>query len=152
MMRVAIAIACLLAGCEACKATEGGSCSEDSDCQGRLVCRGERCVVGEALYGDMARQSGVPVTSEAPRAASGGAGAVHVRSAAGEDVALALCAPNERLVGGWCDPPGNGGDNASLTDSGAVGYTKDDTIGARWKCHYEGKAVRAFALCQVVPP
>jgi hypothetical protein len=132
-----------IAACEPCRSTEGESCDDDSDCRGKLACRDKRCVIGSAMFDDMARQSGVPVTSEKP-VASSGPGAVRVRSAAGKDVVFAVCAPNERVIGGWCDPPGHGG--------GAAGYTNEDTIGGQWKCVFDRKKVRAFALCQLVAP
>jgi len=148
-VRIAILVVCFLAACQECKGGDGDRCDEDDDCRGKLVCRAGQCVVGQAGYQDMAKQSGVTVV-ERPAAAASGPGSVHVRTALGEDVALAMCAANERLTGGWCDPPGSGGDSTSLVVSGATNYTPDDTIGAHWKCRWEGESVRAYAFCQVV--
>lgn len=131
-----------------CKSNEGESCDVDDGCKGKLVCRAGRCAVGEAIYRDMADQSGVPLARERPVGVAG-PGAVRVRSARGAGVAIAICAADERLIGGWCDPAGHGTDNTDFTSQGIVGNTETDTLGAQWKCSLRNETVRAFALCQL---
>ena len=146
---VAALAASLLGACSP-TGDEGEPCDDDPDCFGALVCRDHRCLASPQLIRDMARQSGVKIGSERPAATGGTPGAVRIRSAAARGFAFAVCAPNERLIGGWCDPAGAGGDSASFTVQDVVGNTADDTIGARWKCKHAGLALRAVALCQLV--
>lgn len=147
----ALLVACGLVTVVACKParSEGETCEDTDECQRGLRCEAGRCVVSSALYQEMAQQSGVELRGErgAPRSS---AGAVRVRSSTAKDFAFALCADDERLLGGWCEPPGTGGDDAKLTQQSAAGYTADDTIGARWRCELEGLQVQAFAMCQRV--
>jgi hypothetical protein len=144
-------LAVVVLGVVACKgpAREGETCSTDKDCMGDLVCKIGSCRAGAVMHEKMAKQSGVKVESERPAISVGLAGAVRVRSARGQGHVFAMCAADERLIGGWCLPPGYGGDSASIVTQGAGGYSKEDTLGAHWKCEWRQR-VEAFALCQKV--
>jgi len=142
-------MALLVTGCAA--KGEHGSCDDADDCQGSLECIDGICAVGARLHSQMAKQSGVAVQSEKPSLPGGVPGAVRIRSATGRAVAVAMCDADERLIGGWCRPPGAGSDNTSFTKSSVVGHSETDTIGAHWKCNHEGVTVEANAICQKLP-
>jgi hypothetical protein len=140
-------VALVFVGCVQKGSGEGGRCDDAADCLGKLVCVEGRCAVDPALHGNMARQSGVEISTE-KAARADASGAVRVRSARGHEFASAVCNANERLVSGWCDPTGTGGENSRVTESGIRDYTESDTIGARWTCQIRYVDVRAYALCQ----
>lgn len=145
MARWLAALAVLVGGCA--PRGEGEPCDDDGDCIGQLVCASGRCAVDAKLHQRMARQSGVEVASESP-AAESKRGAVKVRSASGNEYAYAVCNSDERLIGGWCEPSGSGGDSATFTESAARDYSATDTVGAKWTCQLRRHQVRAHALCQ----
>jgi len=144
-----LAFAFVFLGCM--KGSEGEKCDDKSDCIGALACVGGVCSIDATLNRTMASQSGVVLAGEKPASPSNALGAVRVRSASGESLAFAICAADERLTGGWCDPMSHGsGDNMYVTSQGVSGHTKTDTIGARWKCELRDETVRAHALCQKI--
>ena len=139
----------LVAGCP--KHDVGGECDDSSDCMGELRCVSGRCAIDSKLHEKMAKQSGVVVTGERMATATNAGGAVRVRSARAKTIAFAVCAADERLIGGWCSPTSDGsGDSTDVTEHEIVGHTKDDTIGAQWKCTLSGERITAFAMCQKV--
>lgn len=89
-----------------------------------------------------------------PTSAPGGlavpaADAVRVRRVTGDAPVFAICQPDERLIGGGCEPSGV----AIATDwrggSYPTHYSESDTRGARWQCTGRG-SYTAYALCQPI--
>lgn len=146
---LAVSVFPFLFACSA-EGVEGSSCKDSSDCRGKLACVRGTCQVEAQLHQEMAAKSGIEIQTEQSVAQGGGLGAVRVRSATANEYAFAVCAGDERLISGWCDPLSIGSDNTKSVDQKILGHTEHDTIGARWACSFSDARVTANALCQKI--
>lgn len=139
---------------------ENGACHSDSQCEGKLRCSAQRCVLPVVHEQALLRQSGVAEAetrvvlqaeagAEPPAKIVASGAPVRLRRAAGETPVFAACAADERLVGGGC----SGGDHCvgqgcAYLRSYPSSPDPADTLGGRWHCSSGRGEVRAHALCQ----